>query len=364
MWLSTLLLPLAWLFHLLIVMRRAYYRHLASPRALPCPVVVVGNINLGGSGKTPLLIALARYLRQAGYSPGVVSRGYGSSAPYYPFTVSEATSVVEAGDEPLMIAQQSACPVVIGSDRMAAARQLIEQNHCDVILSDDGLQHYRLPRDLEIVVIDGERLLGNNRLLPAGPLREPVARLQQVDWVVINGAMNNTKQALGVDGTIGMRLHPLGWRRVADSRFPSDTIAAGREPWWTKDGSKIKVHALAGIGNPQRFFDTLGELGSDFLAHGFPDHHDFQLNDIDFQDSLPVVMTEKDAVKCRPLLIHQPMLRERYWYLAVEARVDGDFFEALDLRLRALFAKREGGKQEGAKQEIQDSCRVSARAGK
>lgn len=347
-WLSNLLLPLSWLFYLLIALRRRYYRSVAKPDALPVPVIVVGNINLGGSGKSPLLIALALHLRQKGFSPGVISRGYGSNAPHYPFTVTDETSAELAGDEPLMIAQRSACPVVIDPDRLTAAKKLVQTNHCDLILSDDGLQHYRLPRDLEIIVVDGQRLLGNERLLPAGPLREPASRLRQADCVVVNGGLDgagadavgfNTRKQLKPDACFGMQLQPISWQRLSDG----NSVAAQQQPWTSERKSKGRVHAVAGIGNPQRFFQTLKDLGVDFIPHCFPDHHIFQWSDISFQDDLPVVMTEKDAVKCRVLLEARTVQQQRdqvqidrYWYLSVQAQLDEAFFPALEERLRIL----------------------------
>lgn len=355
-WLSLLLLPLSWIFRLLIVLRRAYYRHIVKPQPLSVPVIVVGNINLGGSGKSPLLISLALHLQKLGYSPGVISRGYGSISPHYPFVVTGETPAELAGDEPLMIAQRSACPVVIDADRLAAAKKLIELDCCDIILSDDGLQHYRLPRDLEIVVVDGERGFGNGRLLPAGPLREPASRLRQVDWVAVNGGLDKDsvdtdKSILGwpnaEDTRINMQLHPVNWQRLSDAeslrldQLPGTPIAKG------------KVHAVAGIGNPQRFFQSLTALGVDFIPHPFPDHHLFQWSDIDFADDLPVVMTEKDAVKCRNLLKEgrdhgqsdNGLERmKRYWFLSVQAQLDQGFYQALETRLNALPNQRKQSK--------------------
>lgn len=335
-WLSVLLLPVSWLFGLLTALRRGYFRFLARPAALPVPVIVIGNINLGGSGKTPLLIALASRLRETGYRPGIISRGYGSRAPHYPFAVEAATPVAMAGDEPLMIAQRSHCPVVVGADRPAAARHLLEKYSCDLILSDDGLQHYRLPRDLEIIVVDGQRQLGNGRLLPAGPLRESATRLRQADWVVVNGTLvNGTVNGTGkpLNGApvapVQMRLEATGWQRLPDGEN------VGVDELLPTDSARL--HALAGIGNPQRFFQTLRDLGVGFIPHPFADHHQFRWQDIHFDDNLPVVMTEKDAVKCRALLRqHAAELNADYWMLRVEARLGEDFYRALDARLKSL----------------------------
>lgn len=350
-WLSIVLLPVSCLFHLLIVLRRAYYRHIVRAEALPLPVIVVGNINLGGSGKSPLLIALALHLKSLGYSPGVISRGYGSSAPHYPFVVTADTAADIAGDEPLMIAQRCGCPVVIDADRLAAANKLIELGCCDLILSDDGLQHYRLPRQLEIVVVDGQRYLGNERLLPAGPLREPASRLGQVDWVAVNGAVHDSNKENKSSGNrylktpetrVDMQLRPVSWQRLSDG----EALSLAQKPWISEGESEGesggkrcgRVHAVAGIGNPQRFFQTLADLGVDFIPHAFSDHHHFQWADIDFPDELPVVMTEKDAVKCRALLKEKAVSKElnRCWFLSVEAQLDERFYREFASRLRDI----------------------------
>lgn len=338
-WLSRSLLPVSWLFLLLITLRRAWYRHVVRPKPLPVPVIVVGNINVGGSGKTPLLIALAARLRTTGYRPGIISRGYGGRAPHYPFAVEESTPVAVAGDEPLMIAQRSHCPVVVGADRVSAAKKLLDQYACDVILSDDGLQHYRLRRDLEIVVVDGERQLGNGRLMPAGPLREPAARLQQVNWLVVNGEMPGPAPTLAKLPRVNMQLQPSAWVRLWDGQRRGVEIRP-----WAQVAESSKVHALAGIGNPGRFFQTLEKLGVAHLPHPFSDHHNFNWRDIRFSDGLPVVMTEKDGVKCRELLKEngehlsqsRSQLQSRYWMLAVEAKLDENFYAELIARLQTL----------------------------
>lgn len=315
-WLSVLLLPLSWFFAALTHLRRVFLQRAARAHRLPLPVIVIGNITLGGSGKSPLLIAVAKRLKEAGYAPGVVSRGYGSDAPHYPFFVMPDASAREAGDEPLMIARASGCPVVIDRDRLAAARALVESKRCNLILSDDGLQHYRLPRDLEIVVVDGQRLLGNGRLLPAGPLREGARRLSEVDWVLVNGGeagQGRFPQALA------MNLQPLGWQPLGPGQeHPLEPL-----PW--KNESR-RVHAVAGIGNPERFFTTLHQLGLDVIPHAFADHWQYRACDLRFDDGLSVVMTEKDAVKCRELLND---LDGEYWYLRVGAQVEEVFYTGL-----------------------------------
>jgi tetraacyldisaccharide 4'-kinase len=330
-WLSLLLTPLSLLFRGIIIVRRACLQQQAKSQRLPVPVIIVGNINLGGSGKSPLLIALAKRLRKMGYSPGVVSRGYGSRAPFYPFVVTSQTLPLVGGDEPVMIARRSGCPVVIDSKRLHAARKLIESTGCDLVLSDDGLQHYRLPRDLEIIVIDGQRGIGNGRLLPAGPLREPAARLEEADWVIVNG----TAQAENLAAGLGAKTHRMSLRPVAWHSLDKDeTVALPQLPW----PASTRVHAIAGIGNPQRFFDTLRDLGLEVIPHSFPDHHEFEHDDLVFPDELPVVMTEKDAVKCSALAQSGASAESvgRHWYLSVSAELDDGFYTALEQRLAAL----------------------------
>ncbi len=275
-----LLWPLSLLFGLLAGLRRQAYRQgwLACAR-LPVPLIVVGNISVGGVGKTPVVIALVQALAEAGYRPGVVSRGYGR-AGRDALLLDDGTAVAHSGDEPALIRARCACPVAVGADRPRAARLLLEAG-VDVIVSDDGLQHYAMARDIEIAVVDGRRGVGNGFLLPAGPLREPPARLQNVDLVLVNG-----------DGTAvaGERLRPaLGAAQPlrGGEAVPLDAFA-GRP-----------LHAVTGIGDPERFFDALRAQGLDIRAHAFADHHRFVPADLDFGDDAPLLMTEKDAVKCR-----------------------------------------------------------------
>ncbi|WP_207061094.1 tetraacyldisaccharide 4'-kinase [Motiliproteus sp. SC1-56] len=305
--------PLAPLEHLFSVLarrrRQQFSRGEKSVWRAPVPVIVVGNISIGGTGKTPLTVALIEHLRQAGFNPGVISRGYGAKAPRYPWRVSPDDSPVEAGDEPLMLVRRTGCPLVIDADRSAAAKALLETADCDLILSDDGLQHYALHRDLEIAVVDGQRGLGNGHCLPVGPLREPPERLQEVDFVVVNGQGWNYPHAHR------MQLRP--------ARFYSLAGEASTPHLGT-------VNAIAGIGNPQRFFSALKELGYQVIEHPFPDHHPFTETELDFNNPHPVIMTEKDAVKCRAFAAPG-----RY-YLAVEAEISPAFFDSLSGRIAAL----------------------------
>jgi tetraacyldisaccharide 4'-kinase len=277
---SVLLYPLSLVFRLLVAVRRALFGLgvLRSVR-LGIPVVVVGNLTVGGTGKTPLILALADALRRSGLRPGILSRGYGR-AGVGPSAVGPGDDPERVGDEPLLLAERSGRPVWVGADRVAAARALRAADpSCDVILCDDGLQHYRLQRDFEIAVED-ERGLGNGLLLPAGPLREPRGR--RVDATVVNGDAPRP-------GAFAMRLLQAGLYRVGDARAPiARAELAGK-----------KLHAVAGIGNPERFFAALSRMGLAFSPHPFPDHHAFRAEDLDFEDCDLVLMTEKDAVKCR-----------------------------------------------------------------
>jgi tetraacyldisaccharide 4'-kinase len=285
--------PLSTLFGAVSAVRRfAYARNFARSATLTCPVIVVGNLTTGGTGKTPLVCWLAEQLTERGFRPGVVTRGYGGSsrAAHLVLPTDGANAV---GEEALLLAQRARVPVAIGRSRPAAAQLLINSG-CDVILSDDGLQHYALARDCEIVVVDGDRRFGNGQLLPAGPLREAPARLQEAHAVVINGGEFNR------DGALQMRL--LATSAVA---MKYGTIKPLRE------FSGQPVHAIAAIGNPQRFFATLRAVGIRAIEHPLSDHARLTLEDISFADDLAVLMTEKDAVKCREIA------GPHHWYVPV-----------------------------------------------
>ncbi len=304
---GTLLLPLAWLFCAVAWLRRGAYRLLRLGTALEVPVVVVGNLTVGGTGKTPLVIWLARRLRAAGYRPGIVSRGYGGQAGHWPQQVRPDSAPETVGDEPVVIARHTGCPMAVGPDRVAAARALLAHSDCNLIISDDGLQHYRLRRDVEIVVIDGVRRFGNRRCLPAGPLREPLSRLHSVDLLVANGAAAGREHAMRLEGEC--------LYGVADGA-PGPSL---------RELQAQAVHAVAGVGNPQRFFDALRRYGLRVEPHPMPDHHRYTATDLDFGDALPVIMTEKDAVKCR----HLASGATTCWYLPVEAVLPPEFADQL-----------------------------------
>lgn len=297
-----LLIPFSLLFRLLVAVRRQLYRlgFFQSTR-LPVPVIVVGNLTVGGSGKTPLSLVLLDWLKRAGYSPGLVSRGYGGSArDAMPVRPDSDPAVV--GDEPVLLARRAGCPVWIGRKRGLAGRCLLASHPgVDVIVADDGLQHLALARDMEIVVVDGRRGFGNGRLLPAGPLREPLSRLVEVDAVVVNGDPGSLRLPVPVFSMV------LAGRAFVNLARPELIVSSEH----FRGG---RVHALAGIGDPQRFFDYLVELGLDIEPHPFPDHHAFTAPDL---PPGTLVMTEKDAVKCAAFA------RPDAWFLAVDAEVDG-----------------------------------------
>jgi tetraacyldisaccharide 4'-kinase len=309
---AILLLPLATLFGAVAVLRRAAYRlRLLPARRFAVPVLVVGNITAGGTGKTPLVVWLADYLRAQGWRPGIVSRGYRGRARQWPQQVRADSDPVSVGDEAVMLAQTTGCPMSVGPDRPAAVEALLKHKDVDIVISDDGLQHYALARDLEIVVIDGKRRLGNGFLLPAGPLREPASRLREADIVLVNGR--------GGEAEYSMELREVGVRPLRGG-------AEGR----LEDFSGQSVHAVAGIGNPQRFFDLLEEQGIDARPHPFPDHHRFCAADLRFDDPLPILMTAKDAVKCRRISCRD------CWVVHVAARPDAGFVQRLGNALKDI----------------------------
>lgn len=303
--LSVALLPLSWLFRALAALRRLLYRRgVWRPVRVGVPVVVVGNITVGGSGKTPLVLWLAQALAARGHAPGIVSRGYGGSA-VVPRAVQPGDDAALVGDEPLLLARRAGCPVWIGRERVAAARALLAAHpDRDVLICDDGLQHYALARDVEIVVMD-ERGLGNGWFLPAGPLREAPSRLRTVDALVINGV----RPPAG----LGVQAAPVFFMRLAGERF-----AALRRPEVHCSAGDLqgrRLHAVAGIGHPQRFFDHLAGLGLRFAAHPFADHHRYTAEDLAFPDADALLMTEKDAVKCAGLALPET------WVLPIDAHV-------------------------------------------
>jgi tetraacyldisaccharide 4'-kinase len=297
--------------------RKAYQRGWRSPVEMPVPVIVVGNVSVGGTGKTPFVIWLADQLKQRGRKVGIVTRGYRGKGKEWPAAVSPDSDPEEVGDEPVLLARRTRCPVVAGPDRVACVEALLEDARVDVVLSDDGLQHYRLARAFEIAVVDGARGMGNGLCLPAGPLREPASRLHEVDAIVVNGA---------------------GWGHAGVFR----AAAVVTKVYHLKDGAertldsfrKEPVHAVAGIGNPQRFFDLLLDADLDVEAHPLEDHAEITLDELTFDEPGAVLITEKDAVKCEHLKA------DGVWCVVVDFQFDADSTARLmRLVLRGIGAR-------------------------
>ena len=302
---AVLLQPLAWLFQAAVWLRILAFRiGLRKQVRLPVPVVIVGNLTVGGTGKTPVVIWLADCLTRAGYRPGIVSRGYGGHRRGDAVAVTATSDPDEVGDEPIVIARRTACPVWVARNRARAAQILVEQG-ADIILADDGLQHYGLWRDFEIVVIDGARGLGNGRMLPAGPLREPAARLREVDLVLINGQGNDAiaghRFRLVADGALNL-----------DGRHRPLSEFSGRQVW-----------AVAGIGNPAGFLQTLEAAGIVSQVLPVPDHGRVSLAELQASDRRPVLMTEKDAVK------YVGLCDQDVWYVPVHVEIASKDVESM-----------------------------------
>lgn len=303
-WWLWLLRPLELVFRFLAALRRSLYRLgiLKTYRA-PRPLVVIGNITVGGTGKTPVVIALVEALQARGIRPGVVSRGYGADAGDFPRAVTTDSKASECGDEPLLIHRRTGVPCVVGPNRSAAVKTLLAQHDIDIVLSDDGLQHYALGRVFEVALLDGERGLGNGFCLPAGPLREPPSRLERVDYVLYRNSS---------DAAAGFSYQPDAWVNLASGDRQPLAAFAGRA-----------ATALAGIGQPAQFFATLGELEVEADERVFPDHHRFVEEDFSSLRAGPILMTEKDAVKCRALA------GDDAWYLRISARLPARLVEAV-----------------------------------
>jgi tetraacyldisaccharide 4'-kinase len=304
-----LLYPLALLFKLVSTARRlCYQKGLFNSYRSDLPVIVVGNISVGGNGKTPFVIWLCETLIAAGYKPGVISRGYGGKSDNYPLLVEQNITGKEAGDEPVLIYKRLAIPVVVDPIRKNAAAYLSEHCDVDIIITDDGLQHYALQRDIEIVIVDGKRRFGNQQLMPMGPLRESISRLKSVDFVINNGAEKQHE--------ISMFFEAQTCQRVDGKNAPL--------------ADNIKVNACAAIGYPQRFFDTLIEQHFTLdKAVGFSDHHAFSPADFNqFANEIPLLMTEKDAVKCTHFA------QQNWWYLPISAQLPETFKKQLLNRIK------------------------------
>ncbi len=307
------LIPLSWLFAGLTALRRFLYRvGLLRSYQLSAPVIVVGNINMGGSGKTPVVIWLVNQLKAHGYCPGVISRGYGVKVTH-PKRVEITSQPSEVGDEPVLIARKTGCPVYVSADRVEAGNSLLKMHpECNVIISDDGLQHYRLQRQIEIAVLD-QQSQQNSRLLPAGPLREPYARIASVDAVILNGNDSEYVQAGHLMQLVASNFYNL---------LNPDVKQAVS---YFKDK---QVVAIAGIGKPDRFFKQLKALGLQFTERAFHDHYDYTRQDLSNIKCDALIMTEKDAVKC------QTFAEAHHWVLPVEAKIDGRLLPTLLLKLQ------------------------------
>jgi tetraacyldisaccharide 4'-kinase len=317
MYISAWLMPWSMLYVDAVRFRRFLYRiGVLKKTKLPVPVIIVGNITVGGTGKTPLVIWMVEFLKQQGYKPGVISRGYAGAASTSPQAVSPDSDTAQVGDEAVLLAKRCACPVVVGVERVAAGRQLLSSNACDVLISDDGLQHYALERDIEIVVIDGQRRFGNGYCLPVGPLREPQERVKHVDLVVVNGPEEL------LEGELPM--HCKGQQLI-------NLQTGERKP--LNEFKGVACHAVAAIGNPARFFSQLAAAGLNCQTHALPDHHPLTANDLQFKEPRPVLMTEKDAVKCTRFA------SDHYWYLPIDAELPEAFSQQL---LKLLKDKAHG----------------------
>ena len=309
-----LLLPLSVLFFFVSSLRKwLFAKGIQSAYQASVPVIIVGNIGVGGNGKTPVVLALIEFLESQNYRVGVISRGYGGRAPHYPYLLDTNARVEHSGDEPFLIYQRKGIPVCVGADRSASIELLVEQG-CNIIVADDGMQHYQLARDIEIAVVDGKRRFGNGLLLPAGPLRELPSRLSSVDYVICNSG-----QAQGGEIPMSLSAGRIVHLQTGEKLTPKEFLKRYRQ-----------VNAVAGIGSPDRFFATLQTLGFE-LTHtqGFVDHHHYQASELLplANETTPLLMTEKDAVKCLDFdLAHT-------WYLTVDAKLPDEFYQSLANKL-------------------------------
>ena len=318
---ANLLQPLAYVFAALVALRRWAYKHgFFAQEDVSVPVIVVGNITVGGTGKTPLVAWLAQRLTDSGYRPGIVSRGYGGSDNRTPRPVDSTSNPAEVGDEALVLARQTHAPVCVCTDRVAAARHLLAQTDVNIVIADDGLQHYRLARDIEIVVLDGDRMLGNGRFLPAGPLRESVDRLQEVDLVLINGKARHQSD-------YAFNLAPQKAVELNTSKVCALSEFSGSRVW-----------AVAGIGNPKRFFEMLISFGIEPIDVNVSDHGEISLEALRQQEAYPILMTEKDAVK----YLASPV--PNAWYVPVSVAMPESAQNAvMELIQKSLKSRFAGG---------------------
>lgn len=299
-----LLMPFSWIYWFISQLRRFYLLKIKNQEKLDIPIIVIGNISLGGVGKTPLVCYLYQKLKEQGLTPGIVSRGY-ARQDLNDKIISEKDNAKTVGDEPWMLYQRLKAPMAVATKRLNAVKLLIKNfPKVDIILSDDGLQHYKMPRDIEIVVIDGKRGLGNGLIFPAGPLRESVSRLKDVDFVIVNGELKDNKLKNKINyKTMNLNPEILINLKTGEKRKVSQLVAK-------------KIIAVSGIGNPKRFFQSLESLGYEVVEKAFPDHYTFREEDLKLDKFLPIIMTEKDAVKCRSFA------KEYMWYLEINAHLD------------------------------------------
>lgn len=311
-WQCIFFLPVSWIYSQLVKIRRFAYKHeWKQSESFTIPIIVVGNISVGGSGKTPMVIWIVELLKSAGYRPAIIGRGYKGKAGTWPQQVRVDSDPFIVGDEAVLLARRCKCPIAVGPERGASIQALLEHTDCNVIVSDDGLQHYAMQRDIEIAMVDGVRRYGNRRLLPAGPLREPLSRLDNVDFIVSNGIAARGEYAMLVKGLIAKNL--VSEKVQGLERFSGQT-----------------VHAICGIANPDRFFAGLKKFEINLIEHAYSDHHLFKEKEVCFDDDLPVLMTEKDMVKCQRFQCQQ------HWFIPVQADLNKHFAP----RLLALLEKR------------------------
>jgi len=312
-----LLFPFFLLYAFVIFCRKSLYRlKLLSSFRAPIPVVIVGNITVGGTGKSPLVTYLVESFQAMGYQPGVVSRGYGAAlAGSQVREVLISSTAREVGDEPLMLKRRLNCPVFVSPSRRLAVQALMKSG-CDIVIADDGLQHYALARDIEICVFDGQRGWGNGYLLPMGPLREPLSRVNSCDFIVVNGP--NALHEPRLSKAFQMDLQKEDLINLQSHESKSIVEFSGQT-----------VNAVAAIGNPERFFATLESQGLTIERHAFDDHHRYQKSDLEFSKPYPIIMTEKDAVKCHHLHLNQA------WYMPVSATLSGDLASEIVKKLKS-----------------------------
>lgn len=309
-----LLMPLSYLYS--VINKQQRKTQIKNRIRLPVPVIVVGNITVGGTGKTPLTLYMVAFLQKQGYKPAIITRGYGGKAKTWPQAVTADSDANLVGDEAVLMAQRAKVTVYAGANRLESIEHILANHECDIIVSDDGMQHYKLPRDMLITVIDGKRLLGNEYCLPAGPLREKKERLDESDLIVINGKSTTKNQSFN-SAPFEMNLSGKMVINLSTNEEKSLT-----------DFSDKKIQALTGIGNPQRFYSTLKNSGLEVTENSFPDHHAFQKSDLNFSDDTIIIMTEKDAVKCKAL-IDGSCNDKQYWYLPVSAELSDGFEDAV-----------------------------------